>query len=90
LPVRISLEKAYPNPFNAVTTIPFALPDARDVRIKVLDILGREVVTTVGGESLPAGYHKVQFNADGLASGIYLIRMEAGGFVATQQVVLLK
>ncbi|MDE2995964.1 MAG: T9SS type A sorting domain-containing protein [Bacteroidota bacterium] len=90
LPVRITLEKAYPNPFNAVTTIPFALPDARDVRITILDILGREVVTTVGGESLPAGYHTVQFNADGLASGTYLIRMEARDFVATQQVVLLK
>jgi len=44
----------------------------------------------VDGDMKTAGYHTVQFNADGLASGTYLIRMEAGDFVATQQVVLLK
>jgi len=44
----------------------------------------------VDGDMKTAGYHTVQFNADGLASGTYLIRMEAGNFVATQQVVFLR
>lgn len=90
LPVRSTLEKPYPNPFTTVTTIPYALPSAQKVRITVLDVLGRKIVTLIGGEFLPAGYHTVQFNADDLASGTYLIRMEAGDVVATQQVVLLK
>lgn len=53
-------------------------------------MLGREVATLVAGETVSAGAHTVQFNADGLASSTYLIRMEAGDLVATQQVVLVK
>ncbi len=53
-------------------------------------LLGREVATLVAGETVSAGAHTVQFNADGLASSTYLIRMEAGDLVATQQVVLVK
>jgi len=90
LPVRTILENGYPNPFTTVTSIPYALPNAQKLRITVLDILGREIVTLMNGEFSPAGYHTVQFNADGLASGTYLIRMEAEDYVATQQVVLLK
>jgi alpha-tubulin suppressor-like RCC1 family protein len=90
LPVRSTLEKPYPNPFSTATTIPYALSSAQKVRITVLDILGRKIVTLIDGEYFPAGYHTLGFNANGLASGAYVIRMEAGDFVATQQVVLLK
>ena len=81
---------AYPNPFNPTTTISYALPAPSEVRISVVEMLGRQVATLVAGDMKSEGYHTVQFNADGLASGTYLIRMEAGDFVATQQVVLLK
>ncbi|MGB1048105.1 MAG: T9SS type A sorting domain-containing protein [Rhodothermales bacterium] len=81
---------AYPNPFNPTTTVTYGLPSASEVRLTATDLLGRQVATLVAGDMKSAGYYTVQFNADGLASGTYLIRMEAGDFVATQQVVLLK
>ena len=90
LPETFVLKAAYPNPFNPTTTITYGLPAPAEVRITATDLLGRQVATLVAGETKAAGYHRVQFNADGLASGTYLIRMEAGDFVATQQVVLLK
>ena len=90
LPAGYSLSAAYPNPFNPTTSFTFALPQAQKVRITATDLLGRQVATLVAGDMKAAGYHTVQFKADGFASGMYLIRMEAGDFVATQQVVLLK
>ena len=90
LPETYELRGAYPNPFNPTTTLTYGLPEASEVRITVTDLLGRQVASLLNGEFRTAGYHTVQFNADGLASGTYLIRMEAGDFVATQQVVLLK
>jgi len=90
LPAGYSLSAAYPNPFNPTTTVTYGLPAAAEVRIIATDLLGRQVATLISGDRKAAGYHTVQFNADGLASGTYLIRMEAGDFVATQQVVLLK
>ncbi len=90
LPETFVLKAAYPNPFNPTTTVTYGLPAAAEVRITATDLLGRQVATLVAGDMKAAGYHTVQFNADGLASGTYLIRMEAGDFVATQQVVLLK
>jgi len=90
LPESFVLKAAYPNPFNPTTTITYGLPAAKEVRITATDLLGRHVATLVAGDMKAAGYYTVQFNAEGLASGTYLIRMEAGDFVATQQVVLLK
>ena len=90
LPFSFDLIPAYPNPFNPTTTVTYGLPAAAEVRITATDLLGRQVATLVAGDMKAAGYHTVRFNADGLASGTYLIRMEAGDFVATQQVVLLK
>ena len=90
LPDTFVLKAAYPNPFNPTTSLTYGLPAAAEVRITATDLLGRQVATLVAGDMKAAGYHTVQFNADGLASGMYLIRMEAGDFVDTQQVVLLK
>ena len=90
LPETFVLKAAYPNPFNPTTTITYGLPAASEVSITATDLLGRQVATLVAGDMKAAGYHTVQLNAGGLASGTYLIRMEAGDFVATQQVVLLK
>ena len=89
LPESFVLKAAYPNPFNPTTTITYGLPVASEVRLTATDLLGRQVATLVAGDMKAAGYHTIQFDAGGLASGTYLIRMEAGDFVATQQVVLL-
>ena len=90
LPATFILKAAYPNPFNPTTTVTYGLPVAAQVHITVSDLLGRTVKTLVAGELSAPGYYTVQFNAAGLASGTYLIKMEVGDFVATQQVVLMK
>ncbi len=90
LPEKFELHPVYPNPFNPTTTISFGLPASSSIRISVVDILGRRVASIVSGEVKAAGYYTVQFNADGLSSGTYLIRMEAGGFVETRLITLLK
>jgi hypothetical protein len=89
LPTSYSLSQNYPNPFNPTTTIEFALPKSGNVSLVVYDILGREVTHLVNGE-LQAGYHKVEFNASSLASGVYFYRIEAGSFVNVKKLMLLK
>jgi hypothetical protein len=76
LPTEYQLEQNYPNPFNPSTTIEFALPEKSQVSIKLYNVLGEEVATLVEG-TRPAGFHKVQWNPEGLASGIYFYRMVA-------------
>jgi photosystem II stability/assembly factor-like uncharacterized protein len=83
------LEQNYPNPFNPTTVINYSIPKERFVTIKVYDILGREIKTLVNEEKI-AGNYSVQFNGSNLASGIYYYRMQAGDFVQTKKLVLLK
>ena len=83
------LYQNYPNPFNPSTVINFYLPVSGDVTLKVYDILGREVVTLLN-ETKNAGSYDVTFNAGGLASGIYLYRIQAGSFVETKKMILLR
>ena len=90
LPESFVLKAAYPNPFNPTTTVSYGLPIASEVRITVTDMLGRRVAVLEGGGVKPAGHHTVPFDAGDLTSGTYLVRMEAGDFVQTRQVVLLK
>jgi len=78
-----------PNPFNPTTTISYALPEAGKVNLQVYDITGRQVATLVNGFR-NAGIHNVQFDAHGLASGIYIYRLTAGSFNATGKLVLMK
>ena len=89
LPADFSLEPAYPNPFNAVTTIRYAVPEASPVRLIVYDMLGREVRRLVDGVR-EAGYHEVEFDAGDLPSGSYLYRLETPGSSFTRRVLLLK
>lgn len=79
---------AYPNPFNPRTIIPFETPSASTVRITVYDILGREVTTLVNGE-VTAGRHEAVLNGSQLASGVYLILLQADGAIQTTRKVLL-
>jgi hypothetical protein len=88
-PFAIDSFRIYPNPFFDAASVHYDLTRTAPVRITATDLLGRQVATLEEGTKF-AGYHTVQFNADGLASGTYLIRMEAGDFVVTQQVVILR
>ncbi len=88
-PSTYSLAQNYPNPFNPVTTIRFTVPRSGLVRVAVFDLLGREVASLVDGE-LPAGAYAVQWDASGVASGMYLCRMQAGDFVRINRMLLLR
>jgi hypothetical protein len=89
IPANYKLFQNYPNPFNPTTTINFSVPKPGFVKIKVYDLLGREVSTLVN-EDKPAGNYRVQFNAGKLGSGIYFYRMEAGAYSQTKKLLLLK
>ena len=89
IPTIFKLEQNYPNPFNPATTIKFAVPEKSNVLIKVYDILGSEVATLVN-EEMDAGWYENDFNAVGLSSGVYLFRMEAGSYVSTKKMILLR
>ncbi len=89
LPIEYNLSQNYPNPFNPSTTISYSVINSDLVQIKVYDILGREVKILVN-ELKQAGTYEIQFDATGLASGIYLYRIESGSFVQTKKMILLK
>ncbi len=83
------LSQNYPNPFNPRTTIKYQIPEQGFVTIKVYDVLGSEVSTLLNEEK-PVGSFKVEFDATNLSSGIYFYRLQAGAFVETKKMVLLK
>jgi hypothetical protein len=89
IPNEYNLEQNYPNPFNPSTIINYAVPKTSLVTIIIYDVLGREVRTIVN-EERTAGNYSVQFNAGNLASGIYFYRIQAGSFVQTKKLILLK
>jgi len=89
LPKEFSLEQNYPNPFNPSTNIEFALPEQAEVSLKVYNLLGREIYTLVSGK-MNAGNHKVEFNASGLSTGLYFYRIQAGSFIQTKKMMLIK
>jgi len=80
---------ASPNPFNPRTALGFTLPAPGHVGLRVYDTAGREVATLVNGWR-EAGVHEVTFDGSGLASGVYLVRMEAGEVAQVMKLVLLK
>lgn len=89
IPSAYTLEQNYPNPFNPTTTIGFVLPVRSHVRMKLYNVLG-EIVAILVDEQLPAGEHQVTLNGRGLSSGLYFYQMEAGGFVRSKKLVVLK
>ena len=80
---------AYPNPFNAMTTISFSLPKAGRVKVEVFDVMGRKV-QALAYEIQQAGDHRVVFDGTGLASGIYFARVTTRGQTATRKLLLVK
>ena len=89
LPAHYSLEQNFPNPFNPTTNIRYSIVKASKVTLKVYDILGREVQTLVNSVQAP-GQYTVPFNAQNLASGVYIYQINAGNFTATKKLMLLK
>jgi len=89
LPQTIVLDQNYPNPFNPSTVITYQLPQNSDVKLDVFDMLGRKVATLVNGP-VSAGTHEIRFNANGLASGIYIYRLQMGSEVVMRRMSLVK
>ncbi|HLP18001.1 MAG TPA: T9SS type A sorting domain-containing protein [Bacteroidota bacterium] len=96
IPTVYSLSQNYPNPFNPSTMVKFSVPQTSVVEIKVYDLIGREVSTLANG-TYTAGYYTLQFNAERLATGVYVYRMtstpvagNASTFVETKKLMLLK
>ncbi len=90
IPQQFELLQNYPNPFNPSTQIAFSLPRASDVTLKVFNILGQEVAVPLEGEQLPAGRHKLTYDARGLSNGIYYYQIQAGEFSAIKKMTLLR
>ena len=88
IPAKFELYQNYPNPFNPATTIKFDVPDPVQVNIKIYDLLGREVWSYK--EFKTAGRYSVSFDGSNLASGIYFYRIEAGKFIQSKKMVLVK
>jgi hypothetical protein len=90
LPAAFALGAAYPNPSGAEVTIPYAVPAASRVRLVMYDVLGRAVAVLADGE-VEAGRYTAVLHGEGLASGVYVVRMTAGtAFTQTQRVTLLR
>ena len=83
------LSQNYPNPFNPVTKITYSIQRESKVSLKVYDILGREVATLVD-EIKQMGRYEVEFGNNTLASGVYFYRLQAGDFVSTKKMMLLR
>ena len=88
-PLEFLLEQNYPNPFNPVTVIKYSIPEVSNVTLKLYNLLGEEVATLVNEEKV-AGYHKLEFNAINLPSGVYFYQLRAGKYIETKKMLLLK
>jgi len=89
LPDEYALEQNYPNPFNPTTKIKYSIPQSSKVVIKVYDVLGNEITTLVNEEK-PIGSYELTWYAEGLPSGIYFYRLQAGSFIETKKMILMK
>lgn len=84
------LPQNYPNPFNSVTTIKFYLFKASDVKLSIFNLLGQKVTTLVNGHINEGGKHNVKWDGSRCASGVYICRMEAGGYTISIKLLLIK
>jgi len=89
IPKEFSLTQNYPNPFNPSTKIKYTIPEMGFVTLKVYGVLGNEIAILVNQEK-PAGSYEVEFDGKELTSGIYFYKLQAGDFVETRKMVLIK
>ena len=88
-PETYGLSQNTPNPFNPITMIPYDLPKASDVTLTIYSVTGQQVATVVSGHQ-EAGHSEVMWDGSSFATGVYLYRLEAGDFVKTRRMLLLK
>ena len=87
--IEFEINQIYPNPFNPSTNISFSLAKPKFVTAKVYDIRGQEILTLLEGHMI-AGLHKLVFDGKNLMNGVYFVSFNAGGFVKTRRMILLK
>ena len=88
-PIDFKLGQNYPNPFNPQTVIGYQLPVSSDVELSIYNILGQKVTTLVS-EMQKAGYYKVEWDASGFASGVYIYKIKAGDYTYARKMMLLR
>lgn len=84
-----SLNQNYPNPFNPSTKIRFSIASDEFVELKVYNVLGNEIAILIN-DNLDAGLYEVEFNAEGLTSGVYFYTISTGNFINTKKMILTK
>jgi hypothetical protein len=89
LPPAFTLFQNYPNPFNPATVIRYAIPARTHVILSLFNALGQNIATLVNGD-IDAGNHEIRFDGTNLATGVYFYRIQAGGFVQTRKLLLLR
>jgi len=89
LPQGFNITQNYPNPFNPSTKIEYSIPEASFVLLKIYDILGNEVASLVNQEQ-SAGTYRADFSGNGLASGLYIAKLQAGDYTKTIKMSLLR
>lgn len=90
VPSDFVLYQNYPNPFNPVTTIEFSLKEESNIMITIYDIAGKLVDVIADNEYKPAGTYQIRYNAENMASGIYFLHLNAGGYSRSIKMILMK
>jgi hypothetical protein len=90
IPAQYSLEQNYPNPFNPSTVIEFSLPeDVSNVKLSIYNTLGEKLAELVN-TALTAGKYQYQWNAENVATGMYIYELKTDKFTSTKKMILLK
>jgi len=89
MPLKYNLYENYPNPFNPSTIIQYRIPKNENVELRIYNMLGESVVTLVD-KNQKAGAYSVDFNSNGLSSGIYIYQVKAGNFIQNKKMLLVK
>jgi hypothetical protein len=89
IPSVYSLSQNYPNPFNPVTKINYSIPKSSLTKLRVYDLLGREVTTLVNDMKQP-GMYSVDFDGTNFSSGVYFYKLEAGTFTEVKRMIMIK
>lgn len=89
LPEQFSISRIYPNPFNPITTIEFAIPQQNIVIIELYDIAGRKIKELLN-RRMPKGYYSIPLDGNNMASGIYFIQLNYNGQYITKKLTLIK
>lgn len=90
IPSEFTLSQNYPNPFNPSTIIKYAIPSKANVTLKVYDVLGSEVASIINKKVQNIGKYEVKFDASRLSSGVYFYTLNAGNFLQTKKMILIK